>query len=757
MESRFDLPPSASPDAARESFRIGSKRASAAASSLLATTSVAWILAALLAAPTLAQEAPSDDPALLDPVVVVATKSARPMREIAGNVTVVSREDIENSLTTSVGNVFRYVPGIDAAGAGSRFGTEGVIIRGIGGNRVAVELDGAPLNHQFAVGNFSNATRDSIDIGAVQRIEVLHGPASALYGSAALGGVVSMWTPNPGDLTGAAGEPGLQFSQAFRSDDSSTHTLGAGAIGDERLGLLGMAVYRRGNETDAAAAGNDQDRQDYENRTALAKFQAEAPWGHQLSTTFYRESSDVDTEARALPGTGRFASTTRLEGDDDYDLDLIASTYDFGGGRFDRGFLRAYYEDVSIEQDTLDVRASAARPVSIQRSFRYDEDLAGLELNLGQDFRWGQTLHRFAIGAEWSGSEIKEQRDATETDLTSGDVSKSLLGENFPLHDFPKTDTDEYGLYLQNEVSLGDTMLIAALRWDRYELDPQTDPVFAAGNPTVKTQALSEDEFSPKLGLVRRISAAADVYLQYAHGFRGPSFDDAYLSFDIPIFNIRAVPNPDLRPESSDGLEAGMRWRTGWLSADINLFYTRYEDFIETKVRLGLDPDSGRLLFQSQNIGEARIYGAEFRSSIELERLVPNLRLDAAAFWARGENDDANEPLNSVGPPQAVIGATWSAPGGWGQATLMSTFTARHSRLDETRGPLFEAPGSAVFDFYLGRRFGEHLLLRGGVDNLLDKTWWRWADVRALAPDDMVLDQLSQPGRNVAMNMQWDF
>jgi hemoglobin/transferrin/lactoferrin receptor protein len=707
--------------------------------------------------PAVGQETTSERAALLDPVVVVATKSERPLREIAGNVTVVSREDLESSLTTSVGDVFRYVPGIDAAGAGSRFGTEGVIIRGIGGNRVAVELDGAPLNHQFAVGNFSNATRDSIDVGAVQRIEVLHGPASALYGSAALGGVVSMWTPNPGDIAGVAGEPGLQFSQAFRSDDSSTHTLGAGALGDEKLGLLGMAVYRRGDETDAAAAGSDQDQQDYESRTALAKFQAEAPWGHQLSTTFYRESSDVDTEARAVLGTGRFASTTRLEGEDDYDLELFASTYDFGGGRLDRGFLRGYYEEVSINQDTLDVRGAAARPVSIRRNFRYDEELAGLELNLGQDLQWGTALHRFAVGAEWSGSEIKERRDATETDLATGDVSKNLLGESFPLHDFPKTDTDEYGLYLQDEVSLGDTILIAALRWDRYELDPQTDPVFAADNPTVRSQSLSEDELSPKLGVVRRLTPATDVYLQYAHGFRGPSFDDAYLAFDIPIFNIRAVPNPDLRPESSDGLEAGLRWRTGWMNADLNLFFTRYEDFIETKVRLGLDPDSGRLLFQSRNIGEARIYGAEFRSSFALEPLAPNLRLDASAFWARGENDDANEPLNSVGPAQAVIGATWSAPAGWGHATLMSTLTARHSRLDETRGPLFEAPGSAVFDFYLGRRFGEHLLLRGGVENLLDKTWWRWADVRGLGPDDVVVDQLSQPGRSVAMNMQWEF
>ena len=167
-----------------------------------ASSGAAWrrALLVLATAALVTTTAAADQAAQLDPVVVVATRSERPLREIAGNVTVIARDELDDSLTTSLDNVFRYVPGIDAAGAGTRFGSEGLIIRGIGGNRVYMELDGAPLNHQFAVGSFSNATRDFVDVGTVQRIEVLHGPASALYGSSALGGVVSMWTPDPGDF-----------------------------------------------------------------------------------------------------------------------------------------------------------------------------------------------------------------------------------------------------------------------------------------------------------------------------------------------------------------------------------------------------------------------------------------------------------------------------------------------------------------------------------------------------------------------------
>ena len=140
----------------------------------------------------------------IEQIVVVAHKDKRSFREIAANVTVLSRADLNNQLATSINDVFRYVPGVDYEAAGNRFGTEGINIRGIGGNRVAIVVDGVPLSDHFAVGSFSNATRDFIDAGLIQNIEVLHGPASALYGSAAIGGVVAVRTPDPIDLLWSA-------------------------------------------------------------------------------------------------------------------------------------------------------------------------------------------------------------------------------------------------------------------------------------------------------------------------------------------------------------------------------------------------------------------------------------------------------------------------------------------------------------------------------------------------------------------------
>jgi hypothetical protein len=81
----------------------------------------------------------------IDQIIVVAHKSERPIRDISANVTVVSRADLKSQMATSVADVFRYAPGIDYEAAGTRFGTEGINIRGIGGNRVALIVDTAFL------------------------------------------------------------------------------------------------------------------------------------------------------------------------------------------------------------------------------------------------------------------------------------------------------------------------------------------------------------------------------------------------------------------------------------------------------------------------------------------------------------------------------------------------------------------------------------------------------------------------------------
>jgi hemoglobin/transferrin/lactoferrin receptor protein len=133
-------------------------------------------------------------------------------------------------------------------------------------------------------------------------------------------------------------------------------------------------------------------------------------------------------------------------------------------------------------------------------------------------------------------------------------------------------------------------------------MHPSVDAMYAEDYPFAEPISISESELSPKLGLIYHLTDSSEVYVQYSRGFRAPPYEDANISLELPLFNIRAVPNPDLRSERSDGFDLGVRWRGTSSNAHLSVFRTEYRDFIESKVRLGPDPDSGRILFQSQNI-----------------------------------------------------------------------------------------------------------------------------------------------------------
>ncbi|MDH3811915.1 MAG: TonB-dependent receptor [Gammaproteobacteria bacterium] len=693
----------------------------------------------------------------VEQITVVAHKDRRSIRNVAANVTALSRDALKNDLATSLNAVFRYVPGVDYEAAGTRFGTEGINIRGIGGNRVAILIDGVSLSDQFDVGSFSNATRDFIDAGLIQSIEVLHGPSSALYGSSAIGGVVAARTPDPFELSGMTGHGGDALV-TWHGEDSSRHGKVLTAIGGPERGLLLGASWRDGEQADSAAADAAVDTRNYARRTGLVKFVTEDRLGGTWRMSLLHQDSEIDSSLTSLLGTGRYRSTTALLGDDSYQMDMVNVSYDFVGERqlFDTGVARVFYQDAEIRQFTLDERANARTPVSIDRFFSFAQQTQGFELNLWKDLTGDVVAHRIGFGLAWRDHLIEEYRDGLQTTLGTGEQTKDLLGEVFPLRDFPISNTVEAGVYIEDSMSFGDWVVIAAVRADRFELKPRLDSMYAEDYPFSTLVPLTESDVSPKLGLIYQVNDAIDIYAQYSHGFRAPPYADANIGLEIPLFNVRAIPNPDLTSESSDGLELGLRVVVSDATARLAVFQTRYEDFIESKVRLGADPDSGRILFQSQNLRETEIKGVEGAVSWRFGE-QRSWGFDLSAFYAEGRNRETGEPLNSVGPPQAVVGLNWYSTDERRQLRLKAILTDDWSGRDASGGPLVEPSGYAVLDFYLMQRLGRQMSVRAGLHNLADKTYWHWADVRGLSPDDPMLPYLARAGRSASLsvNVNW--
>jgi hemoglobin/transferrin/lactoferrin receptor protein len=337
--------------------------------------------------------------------------------------------------------------------------------------------------------------------------------------------------------------------------------------------------------------------------------------------------------------------------------------------------------------------------------------------------------------------------------LDSGQVTNFMLGELMPVRDFPNSKVTEYAAYAHDEIRLGSFTLIPGLRYQSYQLDAEGDPIFEADNPNTPVVDASEDSLAPKLGLLWHLNPASQLYLQYARGFRAPPFEDLNIGLDIPMFNIRAIPNPDLEPETSDGIELGFRFQTDTYRFSVAGFGVDYDNLIDTKVNLGIDPATGVLLFQSQNIDKARVYGAELNFNASLERWVRGLSLDAAASITRGRNRTTDEPLNTVDPAELVTSLVWQ-PGSRTRLAMVVTAVAAQDRVDHTSAELAETDGYVVFDFTGSIRITENLRLDAGLFNAFDKTYWQWSSIRNRPVGDPMIDYLSAPGRYASVSLR---
>ena len=173
------------------------------------------------------------------------------MSDAPNTVTVIESENIERNLMKDITDLIRYEPSVSVSNNPGRFGPNGFTIRGIGGNRVLMQVDGIRLPDAFSFGSFSSASRNVIDIDAMKAVEILRGPGSSLYGSDALGGVVTYITKDPADYMKLTDRPVFaSLKEGYASVDDSwltTATL-AGGRGDMQ-GML-LYTYRSGSETD---------------------------------------------------------------------------------------------------------------------------------------------------------------------------------------------------------------------------------------------------------------------------------------------------------------------------------------------------------------------------------------------------------------------------------------------------------------------------------------------------------------------------
>jgi hemoglobin/transferrin/lactoferrin receptor protein len=696
--------------------------------------------------------AAADRARAVDEILVVGARLPRPVSDVVGTVDVVTRDQLLDDMTVNVHDFVRYIPGVTVNEPDSRFGATEFSIRGLSGNRVVTLVDGVPLAEHFAIGAHANAGRDYLIPDAISRVELLRGPASTLFGTDALGGVIAVVTRDPDEYLHAAPRHLSGSATYSGADDSLTVSAAlAGRFGDTS-GVLHISQLN-GNER--AANGAARDPQNRTRSSMMAKVHRQLDSGDLLRAGFDWFDEEVETDVRTVLGYARFANTTHLLGDDRRQRRSAVVGYEFDRplAGAERGELNAYVQRTHVDQHTDERRVIGPQTIDLWRRFDYRYDSIGATADFERHFDWLGLPHRLGWGLSANRTEIDQFRDGLQFNRTTGVVTNRILGESFPVRDFPRSTTSRYAGYVHDEIRIGSVAVIPAVRYEAHRLRASADPIFREDNPHVDPTDLNESALAPKLGLLWDHSDALGLYAQYARGFRAPPFQDVNIGFDLPQFNYRAIPNPDLRSEQSDGAELGARFRLPAFQASAALFGANYNDLIESRVNLGPDPETGTILFQSQNIERARIYGAELSTRLWLDQWLDGLELHAVAVWTRGENRQTGRPLNSVDPMELVTRLVWQRDDRL-RLGLHFTAVAAPDDVDEARTPLFVPSGFAVVDLTAAWQVSDRMRLDIGVFNVFDREYWRWASVRHRPAGDPTLAVLTGPPRYASMALR---
>src|ERR1700753_405596 len=136
-----------------------------------------------------------------DQITVTATRSPRAVKDTPGTVDVIGAKDIDQEMMRNPADLVKFAPGVYVDNDPTRLGPNGFNIRGIGGNRVLTRIDGIETGQSFSFGPLA-APQFSVDLDALEKVEIVRSAGSALYGSDALGGVVSLITKDPADYLG---------------------------------------------------------------------------------------------------------------------------------------------------------------------------------------------------------------------------------------------------------------------------------------------------------------------------------------------------------------------------------------------------------------------------------------------------------------------------------------------------------------------------------------------------------------------------
>jgi hemoglobin/transferrin/lactoferrin receptor protein len=707
---------------------------------------------------------------------VAATVTSRTAQEIGRS----QARDLRTLLDSEPGIAVRQQPARMSAvfGATGRGGNEGINVRGLEGNQVLLQTDGVRLPLLYESGPFVAGRGDYIDIEAFKRVELLRGPSSASFGSDGLAGAVSFITKDPADLLtlGKPWQAGLKLGYA--SADDSWVAVPSFALREGPWEAMVLATLRRGHELEnmgsvdsknwQATVPNPQDRRsDYLLGKALFRLDAVSQFKLTLEHLDRQIETDPIYTVVGMPFVN--ANVTDAHAREDVTRSMGKLDYLYTDARnpwMQRLQAWVYSQDTENHQFGEENYRSPPAPWARRtRDTTYGERTKGLGVQ-GESHLGTTVPHRLLWGADYSDARITSLKDGAHYNaagqlIASGSASASTT---LPNQSFPDSNYRLLGAFVQDEITYGDWRVAPALRFDHFEVDPDIgNPLYTRTNSVPPTR-LSDQAVSPRLGLVWQALPQLAPYAQLAQGFRAPT----PWQINGGVTNLganppyRSIGNPDLKPERSNSFELGLRARQGSLRGSIALFKSRYEDFIianadvtrSTQVPLDPGMPANTRTFQSINAARAEISGVELMAGWDF---APGWTLEARYAHARGDQwaqDGTTSPLPTIEPDKGTLALRYDRPGAYGGELLI---TGQESQRRPYADNLYIPEGYLVADILAWWDITKQWQLNLALNNIGDAKYALWSDVRGLPANTTIADAFTQPGRNFALSLRYQF
>ncbi|WP_235917873.1 TonB-dependent hemoglobin/transferrin/lactoferrin family receptor [Croceibacterium xixiisoli] len=705
-------------------------------------------------------------------ITVTATRAPIKLEDAPATVTVISDTQIADMLVTDIKDLVRFEPGVSvrrgparfgaALGATGRAGNEGFTIRGIGGNRVLIQVDGIRTPQGYSFGAQDAGRGGYTDVGLIKSVEILRGPASALYGSDGLAGAVSFTTSDPEDLLRPGQDVGgfgrVQYSSA---DNEWAETIAAAGRAGNFSVLLAYTrrdfqeLENQGTVDGIGATRTLPNPQDGQSDAVLGKL-VYTDGGHRVRLTGELLRTNVFSNVLSGEGpSGLGWNVDQLTAEDRTRRGRVSADWSWQGeGVVDYAHVAGYWQNgQDIQFSDEDRSPSADR----ERLNTFENRVWGLSAEGRSDFATGALGHRLSFGGDISWTEQKGLRDGVAPPA----------GETFPSSAFPKTDFMLGGVFLGDEISIADGLvtLFPALRFDFYRLEPQDDLLYPAAS-----QAGQEDSrLSPKFGAVVNLGHGIRLFGNYAQGFRAPTPSQVNNFFGNIAYGYTSEPNPDLGPERSESWEGGVRYTGNGFSLSATYFKADYEDFISQEVVSGSFTPADPAIYKYINLGQVEISGVEAKGDFTTGF---GLTGRAAIAYADGKKIAANgskSPLDTIDPLTIVGGLGYRDPGGVFGTELIVTHNSGKSAEDAVdacnRNLCYIPPASTVLDLTAFVKVTDALTIRGGIFNLTDETYALWSDVRGLTQHlptttdtvNPTIPAYTRPGRNGSVSISYRF